>query len=109
MQDSQPKPSRRGFFFGAAAVSAATAAIVALPGAPAPEVALSEPKPEDHWTGHVGFIHQVGLENYLKNHPAPEDIEYYLCGPPMMNSAVFKMLDDLGVPQSNIAFDDFGG
>ncbi len=72
-------------------------------------IALSEPKPEDHWTGHVGFIHQVVLENYLKNHPAPEDIEYYLCGPPMMNSAVFKMLDDLGVPQSNIAFDDFGG
>ncbi len=72
-------------------------------------IALSEPKPEDHWTGYVGFIHQVVLENYLKNHPAPEDIEYYLCGPPMMNSAVFKMLDDLGVPQSNIAFDDFGG
>ena len=72
-------------------------------------VALSEPKPEDHWTGHVGFIHQVVLENYLKNHPAPEDIEYYLCGPPMMNSAVFKMLDDLGVPTSNIAYDDFGG
>ncbi len=72
-------------------------------------IALSEPKPEDHWTGHVGFIHQVVLENYLKNHPAPEDIEYYLCGPPMMNAAVFKMLDDLGVPQSNIAFDDFGG
>ena len=72
-------------------------------------IALSEPKPEDNWTGYVGFIHQVVLENYLKNHPAPEDIEYYLCGPPMMNSAVFKMLDDLGVPQSNIAFDDFGG
>ena len=72
-------------------------------------IALSEPKPEDNWTGYVGFIHQVVLENYLKNHPAPEDIEYYLCGPPMMNAAVFKMLDELGVPQSNIAYDDFGG
>ncbi|MDZ4851451.1 MAG: NADH:ubiquinone reductase (Na(+)-transporting) subunit F [Pirellulaceae bacterium] len=72
-------------------------------------IALSEPKPEDNWSGYVGFIHQIVLDNYLKNHPAPEDIEYYLCGPPMMNSAVFKMLDELGVPQSNIAFDDFGG
>ncbi|MCA9127542.1 MAG: NADH:ubiquinone reductase (Na(+)-transporting) subunit F, partial [Planctomycetales bacterium] len=72
-------------------------------------IALSEPKPEDNWTGYVGFIHQVVLENYLKNHPAPEDIEYYLCGPPMMNAAVFKMLDDLGVEPENIAFDDFGG
>lgn len=72
-------------------------------------IALSEPKPEDNWDGYVGFIHQVVLENYLKDHPAPEDIEYYLCGPPMMNSAVFKMLDDLGVEPENIAFDDFGG
>lgn len=72
-------------------------------------IALSEPKPEDNWTGYVGFIHQVVLENYLKNHPAPEDIEYYLCGPPMMNAAVFKMLDDLGVQPENIAYDDFGG
>jgi Na+-transporting NADH:ubiquinone oxidoreductase subunit F len=72
-------------------------------------IALSEPKPEDNWTGYVGFIHQVVLENYLKNHPAPEDIEYYLCGPPMMNAAVFKMLDDLGVEAENIAYDDFGG
>ncbi len=72
-------------------------------------IALSEPKPEDNWTGYVGFIHQVVLENYLKNHPAPEDIEYYLCGPPMMNAAVFKMLDDLGVEPENIAYDDFGG
>ena len=72
-------------------------------------IALSEPKPEDNWTSYVGFIHQIVLENYLKNHPAPEDIEYYLCGPPMMNAAVFKMLDELGVPQSNIAYDDFGG
>ena len=59
--------------------------------------------------GYVGFIHQVLLDNYLSTHPAPEDIEYYICGPPMMNSAVFKMLDDLGVEPENIAFDDFGG
>ncbi len=72
-------------------------------------IALSEPLPEDHWTGYVGFIHQVVYDNYLKDHPAPEDIEYYLCGPPMMNAAVFKMLDDLGVQPENIAFDDFGG
>ena len=72
-------------------------------------VALSEPLPEDNWTGYKGFIHQVLLENYLSKHPAPEDIEYYICGPPMMNSAVFKMLDDLGVEPENIAFDDFGG
>lgn len=72
-------------------------------------VALSEPRPEDNWTGPVGFIHQVILDNYLKQHPEPEDIEYYLCGPPMMNAAIFKMLDDLGVPNEMIAFDDFGG
>lgn len=72
-------------------------------------VALSEPKPEDNWNGDTGFIHQVILDNYLKNHPEPEEIEYYLCGPPMMNAAVFKMLDDLGVPDEMIAFDDFGG
>ncbi len=72
-------------------------------------IALSEPKEEDNWDGYVGFIHQVVLDNYLSNHPAPEDIEYYLCGPPMMNSSVFKMLDDLGVEPENIAFDDFGG
>ena len=72
-------------------------------------VALSEPLPEDNWTGHTGFIHNVLFENYLKNHEAPEDIEYYICGPPMMNAAVFKMLDELGVPPENIAFDDFGG
>ena len=71
-------------------------------------IALSEPKPEDHWTGDVGFIHNVLFENYLKNHPEPEEIEYYLCGPPMMISAVLKMLDDLGVPKENIMFDDFG-
>jgi Na+-transporting NADH:ubiquinone oxidoreductase subunit F len=72
-------------------------------------VALSEPLAEDNWTGPTGFIHQVLLDLYLKNHSEPEEIEYYLCGPPLMNSAVFKMLDDLGVPPENIAFDDFGG
>lgn len=72
-------------------------------------IALSEPLPEDNWTGYQGFIHQVLMENYLGKHAAPEDIEYYICGPPMMNSAVFKMLDDLGVEPENIAFDDFGG
>lgn len=72
-------------------------------------VALSEPKEEDNWDGYTGFIHQVILDNYLKNHPEPEEIEYYLCGPPMMNAAIFKMLDDLGVPPEMIAFDDFGG
>ena len=71
-------------------------------------VGLSEPLPEDNWTGYVGFIHQVLLDNYLKDHPAPEDCEYYLCGPPMMLQACFKMLDDLGVEQENIAYDDFG-
>ncbi|NHB67249.1 NADH:ubiquinone reductase (Na(+)-transporting) subunit F [Perlabentimonas gracilis] len=72
-------------------------------------IALSEPKPEDNWDGHTGFIHQVILDNYLSKHDAPEDVEYYLCGPPMMNDAVFKMLYDLGVPDEMIAFDDFGG
>ncbi|MBK8490742.1 MAG: NADH:ubiquinone reductase (Na(+)-transporting) subunit F [Saprospirales bacterium] len=71
-------------------------------------IALSEPMPEDNWTGPVGFIHQVVLDNYLKNHPEPEEIEYYLCGPPLMLQAVMKMLDALGVPEENIAFDDFG-
>jgi len=72
-------------------------------------IGLSEPLPQDNWKGEVGFIHQVIYENYLKNHPEPEEIEYYLCGPPMMNDAVQKMLDELGVPQEMIAFDDFGG
>ncbi|MCH2180178.1 MAG: NADH:ubiquinone reductase (Na(+)-transporting) subunit F [Mariniblastus sp.] len=72
-------------------------------------IALSEPLPEDNWDGYTGFIHQVLLDNYLEEHVAPEDIEYYICGPPMMNSAVFKMLDDLGVEPESIAFDDFGG
>lgn len=71
-------------------------------------VALSEPLPEDNWDGPTGFIHQVVLENYLKNHPEPEEIEYYLCGPPMMISAVQNMLDSLGVPEEMIAFDSFG-
>lgn len=72
-------------------------------------LALSEPLPEDNWEGYVGFIHQVVLDNYLSKHAEPEEIEYYLCGPPMMNAAVFKMLDNLGVPKENIAYDDFGG
>lgn len=72
-------------------------------------IALSEPLPEDNWTGYTGFIHNVLFDNYLKYHETPEDVEYYICGPPMMNAAVFKMLDELGVPPENIAFDDFGG
>ena len=82
-------------------------------------IALSNATEVDNWKvkstiesegdGFVGFIHNALYDNYLKNHPAPEEIEYYLCGPPMMNAAVLKMLDDLGVPSENIAFDDFGG
>ncbi len=72
-------------------------------------VALSDPKEEDQWTGYTGFIHQVLYEQYLKNHPAPEDCEYYMCGPPVMNAAVIKMLEDLGVERSQIFLDDFGG
>lgn len=72
-------------------------------------LALSEPLPEDNWTGYTGFIHQVLHDNYLKDHPAPEDCEYYMCGPPMMNNAVIQMLEDLGVERENIALDDFGG
>jgi len=83
-------------------------------------VALSEPLPDDNWItkkslddksadGYIGFIHQALYDNYLKDHPEPEDIEYYLCGPPLMNAAVLKMLDDLGVPNENVRFDDFGG
>lgn len=72
-------------------------------------IALSEPKPEDNWDGYVGFIHKVIEDNYLKNHQEPEEIEYYLCGPPMMTAAVTMMLDDYGVPPEMIAFDDFGG
>ena len=72
-------------------------------------VALSDPLPEDNWTGHTGFIHQVVYDEYLKDHPAPEDCEYYLCGPPPMVAAVLKMLEDLGVEPENIRLDDFGG
>jgi Na+-transporting NADH:ubiquinone oxidoreductase subunit F len=72
-------------------------------------VGLSDALPEDNWTGYTGFIHNVLFENYLKNHPAPEDCEYYLCGPPMMNSSVIKMLLDNGVEPENIMLDDFGG
>lgn len=72
-------------------------------------VALSDALPEDNWTGYTGFIHNVLYENYLKDHPAPEDCEFYMCGPPMMNAAVIKMLKDLGVEDDNILLDDFGG
>ncbi|MEO1437113.1 MAG: NADH:ubiquinone reductase (Na(+)-transporting) subunit F [Bacteroidota bacterium] len=71
-------------------------------------VALSAPLPEDNWTGPQGFIHQVLFDEYLSKHPEPEEIEYYLCGPPLMLDACFKMLGELGVPDENIAFDDFG-
>lgn len=73
------------------------------------QVALSEPRPEDHWDGPTGFIHQVLFDRYLKDHPAPEDCDYYLCGPPPMLKALLKMLDELGVDEENIFFDDFGG
>jgi Na+-transporting NADH:ubiquinone oxidoreductase subunit F len=72
-------------------------------------VALSEPQPEDNWDGPVGFIHEVAFDQYLKDHPDPTEIEYYLCGPPMMLDAVQNMLDSLGVEPEMIAFDDFGG
>jgi Na+-transporting NADH:ubiquinone oxidoreductase subunit F len=72
-------------------------------------VALSDPLPEDSWTGYTGFIHNVLYEHYLRDHPAPEDCEYYMCGPPMMNAAVIDMLENLGVERENILLDDFGG
>ncbi|MDR0219112.1 MAG: NADH:ubiquinone reductase (Na(+)-transporting) subunit F [Enterobacteriaceae bacterium] len=72
-------------------------------------VALSDALPEDNWDGYTGFIHNVLYENYLKDHPAPEDCEFYMCGPPVMNAAVIKMLKDLGVEDENILLDDFGG
>ena len=72
-------------------------------------IALSEPLPDDNWDGYTGFIHQVVLDNYLNGHPAPEDVEYYLCGPPVMNAAVINMLTALGVESENISLDDFGG
>ena len=71
-------------------------------------VALSEPQPEDNWDGPTGFIHQVIHDDYLSSHKAPEDCEYYMCGPPPMMNAVFGMLDDLGVEPEQIKFDDFG-
>lgn len=72
-------------------------------------VALSDPQPEDNWDGYTGFIHNVLYDNYLKDHPAPEDCEFYMCGPPMMNAAVINLLEDMGVEQENILLDDFGG
>lgn len=71
-------------------------------------ITMSDPLPEDNWTGYTGFIHQSLYENYIKDHPAPEDCEYYMCGPPMMNAAVIKMLEDQGVERENIFLDDFG-
>ncbi|WP_394130557.1 NADH:ubiquinone reductase (Na(+)-transporting) subunit F [Shewanella maritima] len=71
-------------------------------------VALSDPLEEDNWTGYTGFIHNVLYENYLKQHKAPEDCEFYMCGPPIMNSSVINMLESLGVEQENILLDDFG-
>lgn len=83
-------------------------------------IVLSEPLPEDNWIpkksmddkegeGFTGFVHQALINNYLNNHPEPEEIEFYFCGPPMMNAAVIKMVDDFGVPPENVSFDDFGG
>lgn len=72
-------------------------------------VVLSEPNPDEHWNGLTGFVHQAIFDNYLKTHPYPEDIEYYICGPPMMLQAVLKMLDSLGVDPDMIHYDDFGG
>jgi Na+-transporting NADH:ubiquinone oxidoreductase subunit F len=72
-------------------------------------LALSDPLPEDNWDGLTGFIHNVLFDEYLKDHSAPEDCEFYMCGPPMMNSACIKMLEDLGVERENILLDDFGG
>ena len=71
-------------------------------------LALSEPQPEDNWTGLVGFIHQALFDNYLKDHENPEDCEYYICGPPLMLKAVTTTLDSLGVEPENILYDDFG-
>ena len=72
-------------------------------------VALSDPQPEDNWQGYTGFIHNVLYEHYLRDHEAPEECEFYMCGPPVMNAAVIKMLKDLGVEDDNILLDDFGG
>ena len=70
---------------------------------------MSDPLPEDNWTGLTGFIHNVLYEQYLKDHAAPEDCEYYMCGPPIMNQSVINMLLSLGVEPDNIMLDDFGG
>ena len=70
-------------------------------------IAMSEPRPEDNWDGYVGFIHQVVYDHYLKDHPAPEDVEYYLCGPPLMLQSALGMLDDLGIEEEMIRFDEF--
>ena len=72
-------------------------------------VALSDALPEDDWKGYTGFIHNVLFEEYLKNHPAPEDCEFYMCGPPIMNQSVINMLLELGVDREDIMLDDFGG
>ncbi|WP_036242887.1 NADH:ubiquinone reductase (Na(+)-transporting) subunit F [Methylobacter luteus] len=72
-------------------------------------VALSDPLPDDNWTGYTGFIHNVLFEEFIKNHPAPEDCEFYMCGPPIMNSSVINMLLENGVEPENIFLDDFGG
>ncbi len=72
-------------------------------------MALSEPLPDGKWKGLTGFIHKVLHDEYLEDHPNPEDCEYYLCGPPVMNAAVIGMLEDLGVESENIMLDDFGG
>jgi Na+-transporting NADH:ubiquinone oxidoreductase subunit F len=73
------------------------------------KIALSDPQPEDNWDGSVGFIHKVLFDEYLSAHPAPEDCEYYMCGPPMMTAAVIGMLKNLGVEEDNILLDNFGG
>ncbi|MBK5968951.1 MULTISPECIES: NADH:ubiquinone reductase (Na(+)-transporting) subunit F [Thiorhodovibrio] len=73
------------------------------------KIALSDPQPEDNWEGSVGFIHKVLFDEYLGQHPAPEDCEYYMCGPPMMTAAVIGMLKNLGVEDDNILLDNFGG
>ncbi|MEM6298084.1 MAG: NADH:ubiquinone reductase (Na(+)-transporting) subunit F, partial [Bacteroidota bacterium] len=73
------------------------------------EIALSEPLPEDNWEGYKGFVHQMVIDKHLKNHEEPEEIEFYFCGPPLMNAAVIKMCEDFGIPDENVAFDDFGG
>ncbi len=72
-------------------------------------IALSEPLEEDNWDGYTGFIHQVVHDQYLSKHEEPEEAEYYLCGPPIMNESVLNMLDELGIPEENIDLDDFGG